>query len=73
MSSLLLLSGAATFKAQYVRTLLTPRRCLRSRNGQAVRLSHDHKASDAKEAERIDQAGGFIMNQRVNGESFITG
>ncbi|GAA6064492.1 hypothetical protein JCM10212_002380, partial [Sporobolomyces blumeae] len=42
-------------------------RAVLARNGQAVRLSHDHKASDAKEAERIDQAGGFIMNQRVNG------
>lgn len=42
-------------------------RAVLARNGQAVRLSHDHKATDTKEAERIDQAGGFIMNQRVNG------
>ncbi|GAA5888725.1 hypothetical protein JCM5296_000083 [Sporobolomyces johnsonii] len=47
-------------------------RAVLARNGTAVRLSHDHKATDAKEAERIDQAGGFVMNQRVNGYLAVT-
>ncbi|RUS20498.1 hypothetical protein BC937DRAFT_95068 [Endogone sp. FLAS-F59071] len=38
-----------------------------SRNGQAVRLTYDHKGSDAQEAKRIMDLGGFVMNNRVNG------
>jgi protein phosphatase PTC1 len=33
-----------------------------------VRLTYDHKGSDAQEAKRITDAGGFVMNNRVNGE-----
>lgn len=40
-----------------------------SRGGKAVRLTYDHKGSDAHEAKRITDAGGFVMNNRVNGES----
>ena len=39
-----------------------------SRGGKAVRLTYDHKGSDTHEAKRITDAGGFVMNNRVNGE-----
>lgn len=42
-----------------------------SRGGKAVRLTYDHKGSDAHEAKRITDAGGFVMNNRVNGESSL--
>lgn len=45
---------------------------IRSRNGQAVRLTYDHKGSDAQEAKRITDAGGFVMNNRVNGVLAVT-
>lgn len=40
----------------------------RRRGGKAVRLTYDHKGSDSQEAKRITDAGGFVMNNRVNGE-----
>lgn len=46
-------------------------RAVLSRGGRAVRLTYDHKGSDAQEAKRIKEAGGFVMNNRVNGTSFI--
>ena len=45
-------------------------RAVLSRAGKAVRLTYDHKGSDAQEARRIKEAGGFVMNNRVNGEAF---
>lgn len=42
-------------------------RAVLSRGGRAVRLTYDHKGSDAQEAKRIKEAGGFVMNNRVNG------
>jgi serine/threonine protein phosphatase PrpC len=39
-----------------------------SRNGQAVRISRDHKPNDEDEARRIVASGGFVGNHnRVNG------
>lgn len=43
-------------------------RAILIRNGKAIRLTVDHKASLPEEAKRITDAGGFIgRNKRVNG------
>jgi protein phosphatase PTC1 len=47
-------------------------RAVLCRNGQALRLTYDHKGSDAQESKRITDAGGFVMNNRVNGVLAVT-
>lgn len=47
-------------------------RAVLSRNGKAVRLTYDHKGSDKKEVRRIQEAGGFVLNNRVNGVLAVT-
>jgi protein phosphatase PTC1 len=47
-------------------------RAVISRGGKAVRLTYDHKGSDSQEAKRITDAGGFVMNNRVNGVLAVT-
>ena len=42
-------------------------RAVLNRGGLAVRLSCDHKGSDPLETRRVVEAGGFVMNNRVNG------
>lgn len=42
-------------------------RAVLCRGGEALRLTYDHKGSDAQESKRIMDAGGFVMNNRVNG------
>ena len=37
------------------------------RGGKALRLSYDHKGSDENEGRRVANAGGLILNNRVNG------
>jgi protein phosphatase PTC1 len=37
------------------------------RGGKALRLSYDHKGSDENEGKRVANAGGLILNNRVNG------
>jgi len=39
------------------------------RGGRALRLSYDHKGSDENESRRVSNAGGLILNNRVNGGS----
>lgn len=47
-------------------------RAVLCRKGHAVRLTYDHKASDHQEAKRITDAGGFVMNNRVNAVLAVT-
>lgn len=47
-------------------------RAVLCRGGKAIRLSYDHKGSDKREAQRIMDAGGFVMSGRVNGVLAVT-
>lgn len=47
-------------------------RAVLSKNGQAERLSKDHKASDPSEQDRIKGVGGKIMDNRVAGGLAVT-
>ncbi|KAF1983234.1 serine/threonine protein phosphatase [Aulographum hederae CBS 113979] len=42
------------------------------RNGRALRLSYDHKGNDENEGRRVANAGGLILNNRVNGVLAVT-
>lgn len=47
-------------------------RCVLSRDGQAVEMSVDHKPSLEGESRRIAEAGGYVVNGRVNGNLNLT-
>ncbi|KAL6237260.1 hypothetical protein BDW75DRAFT_89593 [Aspergillus navahoensis] len=47
-------------------------RVILCRSGKALRLSYDHKGSDENEGRRIANAGGLILNNRVNGVLAVT-
>ncbi|ORX80679.1 PP2C-domain-containing protein [Anaeromyces robustus] len=47
-------------------------RAVLSRDGRALRLSCDHKGSNLEEVQRITDAGGFVLNARVNGVLAVT-
>jgi protein phosphatase PTC1 len=47
-------------------------RAVLCRDGKAIRLTEEHKASDTVEAKRITDGGGFIIHGRVNGQIIIT-
>jgi protein phosphatase PTC1 len=40
--------------------------------GEALIRSYDHNGSDAQESKRIMDAGGFVINNRVNGVLAVT-
>jgi len=42
-------------------------RAVLCRNGEAIPMSFDHKPNDTIEKQRIESAGGYVMNGRVNG------
>ena len=42
-------------------------RAVLCRGGKAVRLTYDHKASDATEQERVQACGGWVSMNRVHG------
>eukprot|EP00796_Vickermania_ingenoplastis_P013267 gene13267-9110_t len=42
-------------------------RCVMCRNGESFPLSTDHKPVNASEQHRIERAGGYVWNRRVNG------
>ncbi|BGP50048.1 mgpp2cl-1, protein phosphatase 2C-like protein 1 [Rhodotorula kratochvilovae] len=70
------INGPAEVVKAAKRTLYTANagdaRAVLSRNGRAIRLSYDHKGSDEKEIQRVEAAGGYVMNQRVNGYLAVT-
>ncbi|KAH8880433.1 PP2C-domain-containing protein [Thozetella sp. PMI_491] len=47
-------------------------RIILCRAGKALRLSYDHKGNDEGEGKRISNAGGLILNNRVNGVLAVT-
>lgn len=47
-------------------------RIILCRSGKALRLSYDHKGSDENEGKRVANAGGLILNNRVNGVLAVT-
>ncbi|KAI5954527.1 MgPP2CL-1 [Candida jiufengensis] len=47
-------------------------RIILCRSGKPYRLSYDHKASDSNEINRIENSGGLILKNRVNGVLAVT-
>lgn len=47
-------------------------RCVLSRSGRAIPLSHDHKPENPAERERIEAAGGKVSLNRVKGELAVS-
>lgn len=42
-------------------------RCVLSSNGKAIEMSEDHKPENDTERDRVEKAGGYITNGRING------
>ena len=47
-------------------------RIILNRNGKAIRLSYEHKGNDLNERRRIEENGGIIIGNRVNGILAVT-
>jgi protein phosphatase PTC1 len=66
------LKGAASRQRVLYTANVGDARIILCRNGKALRLSYDHKGSDEHEGKRIANAGGLILNNRVNGVLAVT-
>jgi len=66
------LKGTATRNRVLYTANVGDARIILCRNGNALRLSYDHKGSDENEGKRITNAGGLILNNRVNGVLAVT-
>ena len=66
------LRGAATRQRVLYTANVGDARIILCRSGKALRLSYDHKGSDENEGRRIANAGGLILNNRVNGVLAVT-
>ena len=66
VSCLIMPSESADARVLYTANVGDSRAVL-CRGGRAIRLSYDHKASDAAEQKRIEGAGGFVLRRRVLG------
>jgi len=66
------LKGAATRQRVLYTANVGDARIVLCRSGRALRLSYDHKGSDENEGKRIANAGGLILNNRVNGVLAVT-
>ena len=65
--------GGATTRSRVLYTAnVGDARIVLCRGGKALRLSYDHKGSDENEGRRIANAGGLILNNRVNGVLAVT-
>ncbi|KAI5788762.1 phosphatase 2C-like domain-containing protein, partial [Pyronema domesticum] len=69
-------NAVATPRTERKRILYTANvgdaRIVLCRGGNALRLSYDHKGSDENEGKRVANAGGLILNNRVNGVLAVT-
>ncbi|KAK4154203.1 phosphatase 2C-like domain-containing protein [Chaetomidium leptoderma] len=66
------LKSAATRQRVLYTANVGDARIILCRQGKALRLSYDHKGSDENEGKRITNAGGLILNNRVNGVLAVT-
>ncbi|KAI2626450.1 PP2C-domain-containing protein [Hypoxylon sp. NC1633] len=66
------LKGAAVRQRVLYTANVGDARIILCRAGKALRLSYDHKGSDENEGKRIANAGGLILNNRVNGVLAVT-
>lgn len=66
------LKGIATRQRVLYTANVGDARIILCRAGKALRLSYDHKGSDENEGKRILNAGGLILNNRVNGVLAVT-
>uniref|UniRef100_A0A0G4IDK9 PPM-type phosphatase domain-containing protein n=1 Tax=Chromera velia CCMP2878 TaxID=1169474 RepID=A0A0G4IDK9_9ALVE len=64
-------SSSSSSSVLYMANVGDSRAVVVKSNGEALRLSYDHKAADPAERERVIRAGGVVMRNRVAGQLAI--